>query len=205
MTVVAATGAGEVSVSADSWTEERASADSSAEESVSVGAHVPDSKSFAAASGQSPATENRTLVVADAETNASLLEVPVADGDELTLAYTHSVEKTAVEDVYEVDGTTLQMDRMVFSSYGAGLPSEAAVNRTDEGFVVSVDRSFDRIHVSPGSIAGHVLQVGDECYDLVALSEESTVVLFVEERPTEGEPGSPTESAGGLEECGGCS
>ena len=144
---------------------------------------------LAAENGSTSATTsaeaNRTLVVADAETNESLLDVPVTDGDELTLAYTHSVEKTDVEDVYEIDGTELQMDRTVFSSYGAGLPSEAAVNRTDDGFVVSVDRSYDRVYVAPGSIAGHVLHVGGECYDLVDRSDGSTVVLFVEERAVE--------------------
>lgn len=151
------------------------------------------------------AVENRTFVVADTETNESLLEVPVADGDELTLAYVHSVEKTPVEDVYVVDETDLYMDRTVFSSYGAGLPSEASVDWTEEGFVVSVDESFERIHVAPGSIAGHVLRVRDRCYDLVDLSGGASVTLFVEDRPLETASESTGDRAVPPGTCGECS
>lgn len=150
-----------------------------------------------------PATgpQNPTLLVADAETNESLLTVPVSDGDEVTLAYEHSVEKSPIEDIYVVDGTNLQMDRMVFSSYGAGLPSEAPVNHTDDGFVVSVDRSFESVHVAPGEIAGHVLFVDDECFDLVELSGGSTVTLSVEDRKT----GTGSESMGNrIDTAAGC-
>ena len=124
---------------------------------------------------------NATLVVADADSDDRLLEVPAEEGEEVVLAYTHSVEKTDVEDVYVVEGGELRMDRMVFSSYGAGLPSEAPVERTEDGFVVSVDRTFEEVHVTTGSIAGHELFVGDEEYDLVDRSNGSTVVLFVED------------------------
>lgn len=150
--------------------------------------------------------DDRTLVVADAETNESLLEIPVTEGDDVTLAYTHSVDRTDVEDVYAVDGTDLRMDRTVFSSYGAGLPSEAEVERTDDGFVVSVDRSFERIYVAPGSVAGHVLRVDDRCYDLVERSGGSTVVLFVDDREAEtgSVPGPSNESADRPDECEEC-
>lgn len=155
------------------------------------------------ATGESTAeTENRTLVVADAETDEPLLEVPTREGDEFTLAYTHSVEKTDVEDVYEIDDSALRMDRMVFSSYGAGLPSEAEVNRTEEGFVVTVDQSFERIYVSPGSIAGHTLHVDDECYALDDLSDGATVVLFVEDSSMEPSTGSAADPS--TDSCGEC-
>ncbi len=79
-----------------------------------------------------PTAAGQTLVVSDAETGENLLEIPVEDGDEVTLAYTHSVEKTPIEDVYVIEETTLQMDRMVFRSHGAGLPSDEAIEQTDE-------------------------------------------------------------------------
>lgn len=144
-----------------------------------------------------PAEGNVTLVVAADESGERLLEVPVSDGDEIVLSYTHSVEKTAVKDVYTVDGTDLRMVRMVFSSYGAGLPSEAAVTRTEDGFVVSVDRSFERLHVVPGSIAGHELVVGDRRYDLVERSDGSPVVVFVADRPPRACNPSTHPSSGG--------
>ena len=121
---------------------------------------------------------DRTLVVADADSGERLLAVPVETGAEVTLAYTHSVEKTPVRDVYVIDGDSLRMVRTEFDSYGAGLPSGADVERTDDGLVAPVDRSYDRLRVSPGSIAGHELRVGEDRHDLVALAD-GEVVVFV--------------------------
>ncbi|WP_121744036.1 DUF1850 domain-containing protein [Natronorubrum halophilum] len=119
---------------------------------------------------------DRTLVVTDADTGDRLLEVPVDEGDEVTLSYTHSVEKTPVQDIYAVDGAELRADRMVFHSHGAGLPSDEPIERTDDGFVVEGDGSYEELVVSPSPIAGHELVVDGERYDLVAQSEGSVVL-----------------------------
>ncbi|WP_081661658.1 DUF1850 domain-containing protein [Halopiger djelfimassiliensis] len=123
-------------------------------------------------------TADRTLVVADADSGARLLEVPVDEGDEITLSYTHSVEKTPVKDVYVVDGTELRADRIVFHSHGAGLPSDEEIERTDEGFVAEGDGSYDRLTVAPSPIAGHELAVDGERYDLVERSSGSVVLTI---------------------------
>ncbi|WP_436346410.1 DUF1850 domain-containing protein [Natronorubrum sp. FCH18a] len=123
---------------------------------------------------------DKTLVVTDADTDERLLEVPVDDKDQVTLSYTHSVEKTTVEDIYVVDGTRLRMERMVFHSHGAGLPSDAPIERTEEGFVLELDETYEELGVVPGSIAGHELVVGDERYDLVALSDGPVVITLVD-------------------------
>ncbi|MCU4741215.1 DUF1850 domain-containing protein [Natronoglomus mannanivorans] len=113
------------------------------------------------------------LVVADADSGERLLAIPVDDGETVTLAYTHSVEKTDVRDVYVVDerNESLRMVRMEFDSYGAGLPADADVERTEDGLVTTVDRSYERLSVVPGSIAGHELVVDERHYDLVALAD----------------------------------
>ncbi len=150
---------------------------------VACGVAAVDGASGASGASESgPESENRTLVVADAESETRLFAVPVRDGDEVVLSYTHSVEKSTVEDVYVVEGTDLRMDRTVFASFGAGLPSEADATLTEDGFVVSVDRTYERVYVSTGRIAGHELVVGDRRYDLVERSNASTVTLSVEER-----------------------
>ncbi len=126
------------------------------------------------------ASAETTLVVADADSGEHLLEVPVNDGDEVVLSYTHSVEKTPVQDVYVVNGTDLQMDKMVFHSYGAGLPATEPVEQTDDGFVVQANESYEKLPVVPGSIADHTLIVGDEQYDLVELSEGSIIISLTD-------------------------
>nr|WP_245154550.1 DUF1850 domain-containing protein [Halorussus marinus] len=126
------------------------------------------------------ATPDRSLVVADAETGERLLTTPVTEGTTVALNYTHSVEKTPVLDVYAVNGTELEMVRMEFRSYGAGLPARADVNVTDDGtFVFDPSGSYDHIYVQPGEIAGHELLVADRTYDLVGLSSGRSVKLLV--------------------------
>lgn len=120
------------------------------------------------------------LVVGDAETDESILEIPVEQGTRVTIAYTHSVHGVPVEDVYVVDGSSLRADRSVYGSIVAGLPADA-VERTDEGYVLEGTGSYDELAVVPGGIAGHELAVGDERYDLVSIAD-GRVVLSVAER-----------------------
>lgn len=129
------------------------------------------------------ADDGQRLVVAD-EDGSVLVDEPVDEGDELRLEYTHSVEKTPVTEVYTVEGSALESTRMVFESYGAGLPSNADVERTDDGrFVTETEGTHERIVVSPGEIAGHTLTVNDTTYDLVALADGS-VSISVTDDPT---------------------
>lgn len=136
----------------------------------------------ASGGGFAAAQPDRVLVVEDADTGDRLLTVPVHDGATVTLAYTHSVEKTPVEDVYTVDGTRLDNSLMRFQSYGWGLPAREDVAREDGWFVFDPDRSYAELYVSPGHIAGHTLSVDDETYDLVELSNASSVRIAVERR-----------------------
>ncbi len=127
------------------------------------------------------ATE-KVLVVADADTGEPILVAPVENGTRVTLAYTHSVEKTPVRDVYAVDGSRLEMVEMRFQSYGAGLPARADVTRENGWFVFDPAGSYATVPAAPGEVAGHELRVGDRRYDLVALSGGESVELFVVRR-----------------------
>lgn len=121
-----------------------------------------------------------TLVVAD-DRGTELLAVPVSEGTEVTIEYTHSVEKTLVTDVYVVDDGELLMDRMLFSSYGAGLPARAPVDRDGDRFVYHPpDQRHGTLSVSTGPIAGHELVVGGTRYDLHELADGRTVSLGIE-------------------------
>lgn len=126
------------------------------------------------------AVADRTLVVADADSRERLFEIPVDQGQEVTLAYTHSVEKTPIEDVYVVDGSRLRADRSVFHSFGAGLPT-TDIERTAEGYVVEGSTIHDELRVAPGEIAGHELIVGERRYPLAEVAD-GRVVLFLTER-----------------------
>lgn len=134
----------------------------------------------ATAFATSSATADNTLVVADADSGDRLFEIPVCQGDEVTVSYMHSVQRTPVKDVYVVDGTELRAERSVFHSFGAGLPTED-VERTDDGYVVEGSGSHDELSVVPGEIAQHKLEIGGERYDLVEATD-GRIVLSLTDR-----------------------
>ncbi|WP_276261390.1 DUF1850 domain-containing protein [Haloglomus litoreum] len=128
---------------------------------------------------------DRTLVVRDADSGAALLTVDVHEGSNVTLAYTHSVEKTPVRDIYTVTGTALDNTEMRFRSYGWGLPAREAVRLEDGWFVFDPDRRYEAFNLQPAAVAGHRLYVDGEPYDLVARSDDP-VRISIERRPVLG-------------------
>lgn len=127
-------------------------------------------------------SSERVLVVEDADTGQRLLTVPVHEGSTVTIAYTHSVEKTPVEDVYTVDGVRLDNTLMRFKSYGWGLPARENVTARNGWFVFDPDRSYAELYVKPGRVADHRLQVDGTSYDLVELSNAGSVRITVVRR-----------------------
>lgn len=125
-------------------------------------------------------TTQRTLVIADADTGTTLRTIPVDDSTPITLTYTHSVEKTPVEDHYVVDDTTLDNTQMRFKSYGWGLPANANVTLDDGWFEYDPSHEYDALTIKPGRVANHELTVDDTTIDLVALNDADAVTLTIE-------------------------
>jgi len=125
------------------------------------------------------------LVVEDVDTGEEYVTEPVADGTTVGLEYTHSVEKTRVYDEYRVENGTLVNTRMEFESYGWGLPSRVDVTTVDGTFVYDPTEpiaELDSLSVSPGRVAGHTLHVGEQRYDLVAVTDGRDVHIHIERR-----------------------
>ena len=123
-----------------------------------------------------------TLVVTD-ETGEELVATPVGPDTEIVVEYTHSVERTLVRDVYVAENGTLVMTRLEFSSFGAGLPSEADVVVDGGRYVYHPPRTeYETLRVMTGPIADHDLIVGDDRYDLAGLTDGGPVELTITER-----------------------
>lgn len=124
----------------------------------------------------------QALVVSDLETGEHLVVTPVHDGSNVSLVYTHSVQKSPVRDEYEVRGDRLVNTRMVFESYGWGLPSRSDVREVNGTFVFEPDWSGEALNVKPGRVADHELVVDGRHYDLVNVSDARAVRITVADR-----------------------
>ena len=147
---------------------------------VGVGLVVVVAVGLAATSG---AAEERVLVVEN-DAGETLLSVPVEENTTVTVAYTHSVEKTPVRDVYAVRERDLVMTRMEFESFGAGLPSTVDVERDADGSFVYYphNQRTEELVVATSPVAGHELVVDGERYNLVELADGESVRLRVTTR-----------------------
>ena len=125
-------------------------------------------------------SERTTTLVVDSEGNAQL-EISTEPGAEVALEYTHSVEQTPVTDIYLVTEQGLVSDRMLFSSFGAGLPAQADVTREGDRYVYEPPvQRYDPLIVTTGPIAGHELVVDGERFDLTEIADGGTVQIRVE-------------------------
>jgi len=137
---------------------------------------------FFAVDGLDTLAGEPTVVVTDTD-GQELVVAPIHDGDEVVLEYTHSVERTLVRDVYVHEDGRLVMTRMEFSSFGAGLPSHAEVTIRNGRYVYHPPRSeYESLRIMTGSTADHDLIVGENRYDITALSGGGAVEVTIENR-----------------------
>lgn len=125
----------------------------------------------------------QTLVVED-DRGDVLLSAPVESDGRVVLEYTHSVENSTVRDVYRVRPDGLELVATEFSSFGAGLPAQADVERTDRGTFRHRPAGTEPHEplVATGHVAGHDLVVDGQRYDLSGRADGGTVRLRVTDR-----------------------
>lgn len=70
------------------------------------------------------ASLKRTLVLSDEDSGQVYLELPMKDGDEFSVAYTHSVHLTPVIETYEVRDTEIYVVAAKFYTFGAGMQTD---------------------------------------------------------------------------------
>lgn len=99
--------------------------------------------------GVSLADGGTTLVVS--ESGVALHELEMGPSGRFTLRWTHSVEREAWEETFEITAEgAIEIVATRFKTYGAGVPSEgSATTRIEDGWVVmeGIDRNVDPLAV----------------------------------------------------------
>ena len=114
------------------------------------------------------AADNGTkLLICDKESGKIYARFDVEEGEEFSVSFIHSVNITEVTDCYFADGGYIVCDKCIYSSFGAGMPTE-----WEEGWQVSYEG--DKITLSGldirkkevtyivGTVYDHILHINGE-------------------------------------------
>ena len=107
------------------------------------------------------------LVILDKDTDKVYASYDVESGEEFSVSFIHSVNMTEVTDVYYADGETIVCDKCIYSSFGAGMPTEWEedwqVSYEGEKMTVSgLDIRQKEVTYIVGTVYDHVLHLGGE-------------------------------------------
>ncbi len=113
------------------------------------------------------ANSGTRLVICDRDTKKVYASYDVEQGEEFSISFIHSVNITEVTDVYYVDGETIVCDKCVYSSFGAGMPTEWEEDwqvsyEGDKMTISGLDIRQKEVTYIVGTVYDHVLHLGGE-------------------------------------------
>lgn len=124
----------------------------------------------------------KVLAAKDFKADNDLKIWRVKKGDEFTIVYTHSVEKSPVTETYKIDGKEIILLETTFKSFGAGLPATTPYKFeiVDDTFrVYDIDEKMEEVIYRTGAeIANHKIIIGDKEYSFLSFSGKRTAVEF---------------------------
>lgn len=117
------------------------------------------------------------------EGNKDVITIPSYIGDRWHISFTHSVEKTAWDEFFTVNGPNdMTMTHTRFQSLGWGYPysaNDGVFSRTDDDrFQLIMNRSYKEIPLRISEQAMQNIIHGQQSYDLVALYGQGTALTI---------------------------
>jgi|SRR5690554_649970 len=126
-----------------------------------------------------------TLFLKNGETGEVIRTFPVKDGEEFSVTFVHSVNKSPVTDVYQIKSGNIYVVRTIYYAFGAGVQTEIEEGQVleygaDGSMIVSgFNRLMNRLSYIVGTVSDHTLQIGGEVISLRELCGRNTTVQFV--------------------------
>lgn len=124
----------------------------------------------------------RQFAVIEEKTGRVVYNITVRQGDVFSVTYIHSVNKSPVEDVFEImPDYGILLRKTVFSSFGAGIPFELEqgqmlVRKNDSIEIANIDRRIDPYLLKVGTVANHTLWVKGREIRLDSLTKPKNTV-----------------------------
>jgi len=125
------------------------------------------------------------LLLKDSDTGNTIAVYPLNKGEQFSVTFVHSVNKTPVTDVYEIRNGKIYVVRTIYYSFGAGVQTEIEENQTleygeDGSMIVSgFNRPIDNLSYIVGTVSDHILEINGKSINLRELCGKNATVRFV--------------------------
>jgi len=95
----------------------------------------------------------------------------IKNEDEFSIEFTHSVNNSAVREIFKAEGKNIKSLAVRFYSFGAGMQTELdeglTMTRDGEAYVISgFNKTFKELNYIVGTVSDHLLITGDDCVSL---------------------------------------
>jgi hypothetical protein len=124
--------------------------------------------------------KQKALIIRDVEQNTRTV-MPVPER-EFTLSFIHSVEKTPVYEIYNIEGDNkLTLKETKYYSLGVGLPFSEANGKfsNDRGeFDLKFNRTFNFIPIRVSPIPRHQINIGGKTYELLDFAKPEDLIII---------------------------
>lgn len=124
------------------------------------------------------------LTVRNGDTKAVYTRMKVAEGDEFSIGFIHSVNKSPLTDVYQIKDHRIYVVRTIYYGFGAGVQTEIEDGQTltygDNGEMIVSGFNQEMTHLSyiVGTVSDHVLTIHNKEISLRDLCGRNSTVEF---------------------------
>jgi len=126
------------------------------------------------------------LEIVDAKTGEVFLSERVRTGDEFSVEFIHSVNKSPVEDFYQIREDGIYVTKTKYYGFGAGVQTELEdgqrLEYEDNGssmVITGIDKKMDNLQYIVGTVSDHLLRIGNKEISLRDSCGRNTRVRFI--------------------------
>jgi hypothetical protein len=118
-------------------------------------------------------------------TEETIRVFPIIEGDIFSVSFIHSVNQSAVEEIYQIQNGTIYLIGCRYGHFGAGVLTELASNESliyDEDGSMSITGIKTPIAELPyivGTVSDHILEISGEMISLRALCGKNRKICFI--------------------------
>ena len=131
-----------------------------------------------------PLFRTEGLVLSDQISGRVYARLPLEEGEEFSVTFRHSVNKSDVTEIYERRGREIWLTGCVYYGFGAGVAEELDPSWTletgenGEMILGNIEQRMDHLSYIVGTVYDHVLRIGNERVVLNELCGKNCKVHF---------------------------